>query len=127
MKKKQIVAAGTIGVLVVAGIGAGTWMAVADDEGTTERGSCAGTAYELSVEEDDGGLELGYELQSTGPGEVWQVRVTQGDTVVLEGERTTDEDGELDLDAPVDEGGASTFEVVATPAQGEPCVATATR
>jgi hypothetical protein len=125
--RKKIVAAAAVGAVVVAGVGAGSWMALADDAGTNERGSCAGTAYELDVEEDDGGLELGYELQSAGPGEVWQVRVTQGDTVVLEGERTTDEDGELDLDAPVDEDGASTFEVVATPAQGEPCVATLTR
>lgn len=125
--KRKFVAAGAVGALVVAGIGIGTWVAVADEGETTERGSCAGTAYVLSVEEDDGGLELGYELQSSGPGEVWQVRVLQGDSVVLEGERTTDEDGELDLDAMVDEDGASTFEVTATPAGGEPCVASATR
>lgn len=125
--RKKIVAAGLVGAVVVTAVGAGAWMAIADDDGTTERGACAGTSWTLSVDEDDGGLELEYELQSSGPGEVWQVSVTQGDSVVLEGERTTDEDGELDLDALVDEDGASGFEVVATPAQGEPCVATATR
>ncbi|WP_139983884.1 hypothetical protein [Nocardioides litoris] len=125
MRKK--VAAGVVGILAVAGVGAGTWVAVADDDGTTARGACGGAAYELTVEEDDGGLELSYELQSSGPGEVWTVEVTQGDATVLEGERTTDEDGELDLDAPVDEGGATAFRVTATPEQGEPCVASATR
>lgn len=125
--KRKFVAAGAVGALVVVGIGVGTWVAVADEDETTERGACAGTAYVLSVEEDDGGLELGFELQSSAPGEAWQVRVLQGDAVVLEGDRTTDEDGELDLDALVDEDGASTFEVTATPAAGEPCVATLTR
>lgn len=125
--RKKIVAAGAIGALLVVGVGAGAWMAVADDDGTDTRGACAGTAYELSVEPDDGGLELEYELQSAGPGEVWQVLVRQGDSVVLDAERTTDDDGELDIDAPVDQDGPSTFEVTATPASGEPCVATATR
>ncbi|MDO9456804.1 hypothetical protein [Nocardioides sp.] len=125
--KKKIAIAAAVGAVVVVGVGAGTWMAVADEGETTERGTCAGTAYVLTVGEEDGGLELEYELQSSGPGEVWQVSVVQGDSVVLEGERTTDEDGELDLDAPVDENGSSTFEVTAIPADGEPCLATASR
>ena len=65
-------------------------MAFGDENEVTERGACAGTAYELSVEDDDGGLELSYELQSTGPGEVWAVVVTQGNRTVLDGERTTE-------------------------------------
>lgn len=125
--KKKFAAAGAVGALLVAGIGVGTWVAVADEGEATERGACTGTAYVLSVEEDDGGLELGFELQSSAPGEVWQVRVQQGDSLVLEGERTTDEDGELDLDTLVDEDGPSTYEVTVTPATGEPCVATLTR
>ncbi|MEO9325341.1 hypothetical protein ABFT23_17750 [Nocardioides sp. C4-1] len=125
--KKRIAIAGAVGAVVVVGGGAAAWMAFGDDAETTERGTCAGTAYTLTVEPEDGGLELDYELQSAGPGEVWQVLVTQGDTVVLEGERTTDEDGELDLDAFVDEDGASTFEVVATPENGEACTANAAR
>jgi hypothetical protein len=125
--RKKIAAAGTVGVLAVVGVGAGTWMAFADDDETTERGACAGTAYELNVGKDDGGLELEYELQSSGPGEVWVVQVTQGGQTVLEGERTTDEDGELDLDVAVDEDGARDFAVTATPRDGEPCTAETTR
>ena len=125
--KKKVVAAGVVGAVVVAGVGVGAWAAFADDGEVTDRGTCGGTAYEISVEDDDGGLELSYELQSTGPGEVWQVLVEQGGTQVLAGERTTDEDGELDLDTPVDEAGADDFTVTVTPAEGEPCTATLTR
>jgi NADPH-dependent ferric siderophore reductase len=125
--KKKIAAAGAVGALAVVGIGAGAWVAFGSEDEVVERGSCAGTAYELTVDEDDNGLELDFELQSSGPLEVWVVQVSQGDTVVLEGERTTDDDGELDLDVAVDEDGAETFEVVATPESGEACTATVTR
>lgn len=125
--KKKVVAAAAVGAVVVAGLGTGAALAFGSDGETTERGTCAGTAYELNVDEDDGGLELEFELQAPRPGETWQVLVQQGDTTVLEGERTTDEDAELDLDAPVDPDGPQQFTVTATPGQGDECVATLTR
>ena len=80
---------------------------------------------ELSAEAEDGGLEVSFELQSTAPGETWDVVLEQGDTTLLEGQRQTDEDAELDLDAPADENGSDEFTATATPADGgEPCTAT---
>ncbi len=125
--KKKVVAAAAAGAVVVVGIGAGAVVAFGADSESTERGACAGAAYELNVEDDDGGLELEFELQAARPGEVYQVLVEQGDTEVLAGERTTDEDAELDLDTPVDADGAKTFTVTVTPEQGEACVVSLSR
>lgn len=124
----RTVAAVTAGVIVAASVGVGVFAAFgAGDDETSQRGTCASTGYELSVEDDDGGPELSFELQDTAPAQTWTVVVQQGDTVVLQGERITDEDAELDLDAPVARDGASDFTVTATPEQGDPCVATLTR
>ena len=71
---------------------------------------------------------VSFELQSSASDETWDVVLQQGDTTLLEGQRQTDEDAELDLDAPADEGGSDTFTATATPADGgEPCTATLTR
>ena len=130
MKKTttRTVAAATAGVIVAATVGVGAWAAFgAGDDETSQRGTCADIAYQLSVEDDDGGLELSFELQDTAPAQTWMVVVMQGDRVVMQGERMTDEDAELDLDTPVARDGASDFTVTGTPEQGEPCVATLTR
>jgi hypothetical protein len=124
MKKTVLVVLGAV-VLVL--VGGGAWALTRGDDETVERGTCAATSYELSVEKDDGGLEVSYELQSGAPDETWTVVVEQGDTTLLEGERRTDEDAELDLDVLADEKGDDLFTVTATPAEGEPCVAAATR
>jgi hypothetical protein len=115
--------------VVVAGVALGSWVAFADDgDDKTSRETCAGRTTELSVEHEDGGLEVSFELQSTAPGETWDVVLEQGDTTVLEAQRQTDEDAELDLDAPADEHGSDEFTATATPAAGgEPCTATLTR
>jgi hypothetical protein len=117
-----------VAVVVVAAAGLGAWVAFADDGEETARGTCGGRSYELTVEEEDGGLELSFELQSSAPGETWDVVLRQGGTTLLEGQRQTDEDAELDLDAPADESGDDEFTATATPADGgEPCTATVTR
>ena len=125
--KKKVLAVTATAAIAGAAIGGGAWLAFGADAETAERGACAGSAYELSVGDDDGGLELEYELQSTSPGEVWNVVVTHGDAVLFAADRTTDEDGELDLDTLVDPDGATVFTVTATPTQGDPCVASVTR
>ena len=49
----------------------------------------------------------------------------RGDTPLLTGTRTTDEDGEIDLDAYASGNpGDATYAVTFTPADGEPCSAT---
>ena len=116
-------------VVVVAAVAFGSWAAFADNgDDKTARGTCESQTTELSVEQEDGGLEVSFELQSTAPDETWDVVLQQGDTILLEGQRQTDEDAELDLDSPADENGSNEFTATATPAAGgEPCTATLTR
>lgn len=124
MKKAILVVAGAVVLALVAG---SAWALMRDDAESVARGTCGSASYELTVENDDEGLEVTYELQSSAPDETWLVLVEQGGTTLLEGERLTDEDAELDVDALGREDGADDFTVTATPAQGEPCVATLTR
>jgi hypothetical protein len=125
--KKAVIAA-VVAVLVLAGAGA-AWALTGDDE-STATGRCDQVAYELTAEQADDGqqvLEVSFELQSAGPGETWQVQLQQDGTPVYDGSRTTDEDGEVDMDVTVDEKDGDTFEVTATPTQGEPCTASLQR
>ena len=127
MKKALLVVAA---VVVATALGVGAWAAFGaeDDNESTARETCDTRTTELSAEQEDGGLEVSFELQSTAPGETWDVVLEQGGTTLLEGQRQTDEDAELDLDAPADENGSDEFTATATPADGgEPCTATLTR
>lgn len=112
---RTVVAVAVAAVLVVVTAGAATagWLLTRDD-GVADRGSCQGVTYELSVEREDGGREVSYELQSAAPGETWSVVVEQGGTSLLEAERTTDEDGEIDLDVLADPDADSRVTVVAS-------------
>jgi hypothetical protein len=105
-------------VVVVAAVAIGAWAALGGDDEATARGTCGGASYSLSRESDDDGLEVTFELQSAAPGETWNVSILQGDTPILTGERTTDEDAELDVDAPADDAAGTGFTVEATPAAG---------
>ncbi|NYG55612.1 hypothetical protein [Nocardioides perillae] len=129
MKRTSLIALVTGAVVVAGGVTAGAVALTGDDE-VGERGSCAATTHELTVERDDdtGGLEVGFELQSAGPGEVWSIDVRQGDAQLFAGERTTDEDGEVDLDLPAAERDGDLFTVeYAAPDAGEPCTVTVRR
>ncbi|PKH41014.1 hypothetical protein SAMN05192575_10940 [Nocardioides alpinus] len=124
MQKKAVIG-GVAAAAVVVGLG--TWWAVdrSVEAQTTERGTCGGATWELSAEAEDGGTEVSAELQSSGPGEVWQVELVRDDTALLTGERTTDEDGEIDVDAFSNGNpGDATYSVTFTPADGETCTAT---
>lgn len=106
MRSARTVLALTVAaVLVVVTAGAATagWLLDRDDE-VVDRTSCAGVLHELSVEQEDGddggGREASYELQSSA-GETWSVLVEQDGQALLDAERTTDDEGELDLDVPV--------------------------
>lgn len=124
MQKKAVIGAGAAAAVVV---GLGTWWAVdaTAEAQAAERGTCGGATWELSAEEEDGGTEVSAELQSSGPGEAWEVELMRGDTALLAGTRTTDEDGEIDVDAFASGApGDATYAVTFTPAEGEPCTAT---
>ncbi len=124
MQKKAVIGGAAAAAVVV---GLGSWWAVdaAVDDQTSERGTCGGATWELSAESEDGGTEVGAELQSAAPGEVWNVELVRGGTSLLTTERTTDEDGEIDVDVHASGNpGDATYEVTFTPADGEPCTAT---
>ncbi|MCF6379195.1 hypothetical protein L2K70_16405 [Nocardioides KLBMP 9356] len=125
MQKKKAVIGGVAAAAVAVGLG--SWWAVdaAVDTQTGERGTCGGATWELDAEAEDGGTEVGAELQSAGPGEAWQVEILRDGTSLLSGERTTDEDGEIDVDVHASGNpGDATYEVTFTPADGEPCTGT---
>lgn len=105
----------------VIGAGAVVGWAVLDEDGAQRHGTCGTVVHELGVEPEDGALEVNFELESATPGEEWGVVVRQDATALFEGRRTTDEDGELDVDVPARSSGGRDFAVTATPASGEPC------
>jgi len=123
--KKAVLAVVVVVVVVAAAVVA--WAVWGGDDEVVARDTCDGRSYELTVEEEDGGLEVTFELQSADAGETWQVLIEQGGRTLLEGERVTDEDAELDVDVPAQAEDGDEFTVTATPAEGEPCVATVTR
>ena len=124
MQKKRAVIGGVAAAAVVVGLG--SWWAVGNavEAQTSERGTCGGATWELSMEAEDGGVEVSAEIQSAGPGEVWEVALLRGGTALLDGTRTTDEDGEIDVDAyTTDTTADASYSATFTPAEGEPCTA----
>lgn len=128
MERTPLLALVAGGIVVAGGVTAGAVALTGDDE-VRERGTCAATTHELTVERDDDtdGLEVSVELQSAGPGEVWRLDVRQGDAELFAGERTTDEDGEVDLDLPAAERDGDVFTVEYAGPDGEPCAVTVRR
>lgn len=110
-------AVGVVAALAIAG-----WPAMGEEE-AQHLGTCDSVVYQLNVEPDDGALEVNFELQSEGPGEVWDVVVEQNASVLFEGQRTTDEDAEVDIDVPARSVGDNEFVATATPQSGEACTA----
>ncbi len=123
---KKILVAAVLGLALVAAIGVGIWQLAGEEDEKTARGTCGGVTYDLSADSDDGLLEVTFEVRSSGPGEVWQIVVDQDGEALFEGQRTTDEEGEIDVEAIADDG-ATAFEATATPADGDACTATLTR
>lgn len=111
MKTSLVVAGAAAAVLLTAGGATATWV-VMDDQEASSSGQCAGATATLESEREDGVLEVSFELQSSEPGQTWQVSLEHDGEPLLDGARTTDEDAELDVDvhAPRD----STGEVTAT-------------
>lgn len=119
----KIIAA-VVAVVVLVAIGGGAWAAFGGDDEASARGTCGAATYELSRESDDDGLEVAFELQSQTPGETWTVTIQQEGTAILTGERTTDDDAEIDVDAPATASAGTGFTVEAVPAAGgETCTA----
>ncbi|MDF1606291.1 hypothetical protein [Nocardioides sp. YIM 152315] len=125
MKKAVLLTVAAVVVLIVAAGGA--WWALAGDGEKTERGTCGTATWELSAEDEDGGVEVTFEVQSAAPGETWQVLIEQDGAEVYSGSRQTDEDAELDVDVTVSDKDGSSFTATAAPENGEACTASLDR
>ncbi len=126
---RRIVIPAVAGVAVL-GVAGGAWAITSDrgDRETETRGACAAASYELSAEREDGGLEVSLEVQSTAPGESWDVSLEHNDQVLVTGKRLTDEDAEVDVDAFVRRDSEHhIFKARFTGPDGKQCVATLRR
>jgi hypothetical protein len=124
VKVGTIVLGAAAAVVLSAGAATATWMVVDGGDASTV-GQCADATYSLEAEREDGTLELSFELQSSAPGETWQVEIAHGGENLLVGERETDTDAEIDVDVPAPRDSEGEFTATATPASGgEPCTAT---
>jgi hypothetical protein len=94
-----------------------------DDDEVRQAGSCDSASYTLETEREDNTTEVSFEVQADEPGQTWDVRIEQGDEVLVEGTRTTDEDAEIDVDAYVAEGAGGDITATATQ-DGVVCTAT---
>ena len=126
---RRFLVALAIAVIAVVGLGVGAYAMLGGDDETQKRGSCGSAAHELSVESEDNGLEVSFELQAEEVGQAWDVTVDQDGTTLLEGERQTDEDAELDVDVFADEtDGSSEFTVTFAPSgTDDTCTTSVTR
>ncbi len=112
-----------VAVLVVIAVVAGIVWSQSDEQETREAGSCDGATFVLETEREDNATEVSFEVQADGPGQTWQVEITQGDEVLIEGTRMTDEDAEIDVDAYITEGASG--DITATATEGSrTCTAT---
>lgn len=71
---------------------AGTSTAIAkggDDDVQTAGNCSAGADWKLKAKEDDGRIEIEYEVDSNVNGQKWRVRITDNGNVVFNGSRTT--------------------------------------
>ncbi|MCW2791832.1 MAG: hypothetical protein JWO76_930 [Nocardioides sp.] len=126
-KKLAVVVVAAVAVVIA--IGAGTWLAMAGDDEAFTSGKCDSSSYRLEVDKENDAHEVSFEVQSTAPGETWQIAVEHDGTSLLEGERQTDEDAEIDVDVIVpDLAEGDVVTATATPASdGAACTATLTR
>jgi len=122
MKVRTLAIAAGVVVLIAATV-LGAWLGLRPASAETVSGSCDAAYFELTAEQDDNILEVEFELMSNAPGETWQLAVEHDGQSLLETERVTDEDAELDLEVSQRPGGDDTFVVTATPETGAACVA----
>jgi hypothetical protein len=85
-------------------------------------GSCDDFRYELSAETEKDVTEISFDVSKAVPSEEWAVVITQDGDVIHEQQVLADEDGEVEVSTTVEASDDErTFDVVATPQEGEPC------
>lgn len=111
-----------VAILVVIAAVAGVVWWQSDDAEARDAGQCDNASFVLESEREDNATEVSFEVQASEPGQTWQVQILQGDDVLTEGSRSTDEDAEIDVDAYTVEGADGDITATAT-FEGQTCTA----
>ena len=98
MKKLTSIAIGAIMVLGLFAVPA----SAGGDREVIREGNCSGRSdWKLKVKEDDGGLEVEFEVDQNVVGDTWAVRVLQDGERIFAGRRTTQApSGSLEVQRP---------------------------
>ena len=87
MRIRAIVAAALMATLLV---GAGAIPALAKDGDVIRTGACSGRSdWKLKLSEENGRVEVEYEVDQNVVGDVWRVRIRHDGDLVFSGRRTT--------------------------------------
>ena len=113
MNRTKIAGLAVALIVVIAAV-AGVVLWQDDNAEARDAGQCDNASFVLESEREDNATEVSFEVQSNEPGQTWQVEIKQGDEVLTEGTRTTDEDAEIDVDAYATEGASGDVTATAT-------------
>ena len=87
MRLRAIVATAVLGALLVGG---SVMPALARDGDVIRRGACSGASdWKLKLSEENGRIEVEYEVDQNRVGDSWRVRIRHDDGLVFTGTRTT--------------------------------------
>jgi hypothetical protein len=87
MRARAIVATGVMGVLLIVGAASPV---LAKDGDVIRRGACSGRSeWKLKLSEEDGRIEVEYEVDQNLVGDTWRVRIRHDGDLVFAGRRTT--------------------------------------
>jgi predicted ATPase len=87
MRLRAIVATAVLGALLVGG---SAMPALARDGDVIRRGACTGaTDWKLKLSEENGRIEVEYEVDQNRVGDAWRVRIRHDGDLVFAGTRTT--------------------------------------
>ena len=111
--KSRVFLGVAVATVLCAGAATVTWLFMDGGEAVAA-GSCPNANYVLEAEREGNVLEVSFELQTSAPGETWEIQVAQADEVLLEATRESDVDAEIDIDVYAVSDGASDFTATAT-------------
>lgn len=118
--KKTLIA--TTALLATAGAGTVLMAATPAQADVDRTGSCAGAAYELSVDRERGGWEVDADLDNAEPGSSWRVALRHDGQLVASKVHRADAEGEVDVDAwRRNTSGTDTFALEVKPVGGSSC------
>lgn len=87
MRVRGMIATVVLGALLIGGSAAPT---LAKDGDVIRRGACSGAGdWKLKLSEENGRIEVEYEVDQNRVGDTWRVRIRHTDDLVFAGTRTT--------------------------------------